>query len=464
MGPLVDFAQVAIDASPDVLLVIDIEGILRWASPSLASLGYDPLGQVGVQVLDYVHPDDLGYALGMLTEAVRRPGDHSLPVFRIKHGAGHTAEVEASVANVAEGEFEGLLLVLRQVATRGVLPGRRRGLERLLQEVAARCAGAVGEDVASVTDWALAMLGEFHGASSVVLARSEAHGEMRIDHEWLEPGAVSALAVWPEISVAELQWDHRNPPESGFSIISDVDVVRLGMSATHDMLRSLGVRAAVDVAIVDAGTTIGVLSIRWAHPADALAWDDGNASLVRTAGDLLCLSVARQRAEDRLARLAHTDPLTGLANRTQLASAIRLALVRRDRRPGQPSLLFCDLDGFKGVNDEFGHAAGDRTLVSVARAVSAVVRKGDLIARVGGDEFVVLCGEQEGPSEAVDTAERIRGAVEALGTAEGVPLPLSVSVGVAMAEPDDDEDSLLRRADHAMYSRKHGLRTAARAR
>ena len=150
MGPLVDFAQVAIDASPDVLLVIDAEGILRWASPSLASLGYDPVGQVGVQVLDYVHPDDLGYALGMLTEAVRRPGEHSLPVFRVQHGAGHTVEVEASVANVADGEFEGLLLVLRQVATRGVLPGRRRGLERLLQEVAARCAGAVGEDVAYV--------------------------------------------------------------------------------------------------------------------------------------------------------------------------------------------------------------------------------------------------------------------------------------------------------------------------
>ena len=287
---------------------------------------------------------------------------------------------------------------------------------------------------------------------------------MRIDHEWLAPGAVSALAISPEISVSELQWDHRSPPESGFSIISDVDVVRLGMSATHDMLRSLGVRAAVDVAIVDSDTTIGVLSIRWAHPADALAWDDGNASLVRTAGDLLCLSVARQRAEERLARLAHTDPLTGLANRTQLASAIRLALARRDRRPGQPALLFCDLDGFKGVNDEFGHAAGDRTLVSVARAVSAVVRKGDLIARVGGDEFVVLCGEQEGPGEAVDVAERIRGAVEALGPAEGVPLPLSVSVGVAMAEPDDDEDSLLRRADHAMYAHKHGFRSAARAR
>ena len=108
--------------------------------------------------------------------------------------------------------------------------------------------------------------------------------------------------------MAELQWDHRDPPESGFSIISDVDVVRLGKSATHDMLRSLGVRAAVDVAIVDSDTTIGVLSIRWAHPADALAWDDGNASLVRTAGDLLCLSVARPRGRSACSPRAHRSP------------------------------------------------------------------------------------------------------------------------------------------------------------
>jgi diguanylate cyclase (GGDEF)-like protein len=465
MVALVDFPQAAIVASPDVLLIIDGDGILRWASPSLVSLGFDPVADLGLQVLDHVHPDDVGYALGMLTEAIRRPGEHSPPVFRVLHRDGRTVEVEAAVANVVDEGFEGLLLVLRHVATRGVLPGRRRGLERLLQEIAARCAGAVGDDVASVTDWALARLGEFHGAASVVLARVEGgRGEMRIDHEWVAPGAVSALAVHPELSINEIQWDHRNPPESGFAIISDVDDARLGVSASHDMLRALGVRAAVDVAIVDSENTIGILSIRFAHPADAIAWDDGNASLVRTAGDLLCLSVARQRAEERLARLAHHDPLTGLANRTQLASAIRLSLARRDRRPGQPALLFCDLDGFKAVNDQYGHAAGDRTLVSVARALAAVVRKGDLIARVGGDEFVVLCGEQQGPGEAIEVAERIRGAVESLGQEDGVPVPLSASVGVAMSEPDDDEDTLLRRADRAMYARKHGVRPVARAR
>jgi diguanylate cyclase (GGDEF)-like protein len=110
------------------------------------------------------------------------------------------------------------------------------------------------------------------------------------------------------------------------------------------------------------------------------------------------------------------------------------------------------------VNDEFGHAAGDRTLVSVARAVARSSAR-ETSSRVGGDEFVVLCGEQEGPAKRW-TSRSGFGRVEALGPADGVPLPLSVSVGVAMAEPDDDEDSLLRRADHAMYARKHGVRVA----
>jgi diguanylate cyclase (GGDEF)-like protein len=465
MVDLVDPAAAALAHSPDILLVIDAGGIMHWASPSLSRLGYDPAAKVGIQVLDYVHPDDLGYALGMLSEAVRRPGEHSPPVFRVVHGEGHWLEVECEVANILEGDFEGLLLSLRPIAARGLLPGRRRGLEKLLQDIAARCAGAIGADVATVTDWALAQLGEFHGAASVVLAMVEpGRGEVRIDHEWLAPGAVSALLVHPELSVSELLWDYRSPPAAGFAIVSDVDAIRLGESSAHDMLRVLGVRACVDVAIVDGATTIGILSLRFAHPADAIAWDDGNASLVRTAGDLLCLSVARQRAEERLARLAHHDPLTGLANRTQLTVALRLALARRDRRPGTPSLLFCDLDGFKAINDQFGHAAGDRALVTVARAVTSVVRRGDLIARVGGDEFVVLCGEQSGPGDAVEVAERIRSAVEALDASDGVPLWIGVSVGVAAAEPDDDEDTLLLRADRAMYARKHAVRPVARAR
>ncbi len=125
---LVDFARIAIEGSPDVLLITDNEGILRWASPSVALLGYDPVVQMGTQVLDYVHPDDLGYALGMLTEAVRRPGQHSPPVFRVLHGDGRLVEVEAAVANVEDGHgFEGLMLALRLIANRGVLPGRRRG-------------------------------------------------------------------------------------------------------------------------------------------------------------------------------------------------------------------------------------------------------------------------------------------------------------------------------------------------
>ena len=138
MLDLVDPAAAALAHSPDILLVIDAAGIMQWASPSLSRLGYDAAEMAGIQVLDYVHPDDLGYALGMLSEAVRRPGEHSPPVFRVVHAEGHWLEAECEVANILEADFEGLLLNLRPIAARGLLPGRRRGLEKLLQEIAAR--------------------------------------------------------------------------------------------------------------------------------------------------------------------------------------------------------------------------------------------------------------------------------------------------------------------------------------
>ena len=201
--------------------------------PSLALLGYVLVGRIGAQVLDYVHPDDLGYALGMLTEAVRRPGEHSLPVFRVRHGDGRLVEVEASVANVTDGDgFDGLLLVLRPIANRECSPAAGAVSSACCKRSRLAAPVRSAKTSRSVTDWALARLGEFHGAASVVLARSGGrHGEMRIDHEWLVPGAVSALGHLPRALGLRPAVGPPEPPELASSIISDVDVVRLGMSA-----------------------------------------------------------------------------------------------------------------------------------------------------------------------------------------------------------------------------------------
>ena len=150
--------------------------------------------------------------------------------------------------------------------------------------------------------------------------------------------------------------------------------------------------------------------------------------------------VERKRIEAELAHQALHDPLTGLPNRTLLADRLRLALSRLRRTDVCLAVLFLDLDGFKGVNDALGHAAGDQFLVEVAHRLRGVLRGGDTAARVGGDEFVVLC--------------EVAGAAEARGIADRVvaEVPGAVSVGVALAVGgDEDPDALVRAADAAMY-------------
>lgn len=159
----------------------------------------------------------------------------------------------------------------------------------------------------------------------------------------------------------------------------------------------------------------------------------------------------RQLAEERLAWAATHDALTGLANRPLLLDRIAHALARRRATPKtELAVLFIDLDGFKAVNDAFGHQAGDLVLSEVASRLRATVRPADTVARFGGDEFVVLAEELADGADARLLADRLAAAV----TEASPDHPLLASVGIALAQAADTPDSLLRRADEAMYAEK----------
>ncbi|WIM95223.1 diguanylate cyclase [Actinoplanes oblitus] len=160
--------------------------------------------------------------------------------------------------------------------------------------------------------------------------------------------------------------------------------------------------------------------------------------------------ISENRAfQERLAHEAQHDPLTGLPNRRRMQDALSNSL-RRD----PVAVLFVDLDGFKPVNDVHGHEAGDELLRQVAERLSGCIRAGDVLARVGGDEFVVLMPGVLSAGDVAATANRVRTMVEMPFRIAGQQITIGASVGVHMAGPAEDPDAALRAADHAMYEIK----------
>lgn len=162
---------------------------------------------------------------------------------------------------------------------------------------------------------------------------------------------------------------------------------------------------------------------------------------------------------NKMSHLAQHDALTGLPNRRRLDEAGRLALARAIDENRALAILYLDLDGFKQVNDEFGHAAGDELLVAVTRRMSARLRVPDALYRQGGDEFVVLMTGVRNAEEAESLAIRLIECCRAPVSAAGRRLSVTVSIGIALY-PDNgaDLDTLIQRADTAMYVAKNAGR------
>ncbi len=161
----------------------------------------------------------------------------------------------------------------------------------------------------------------------------------------------------------------------------------------------------------------------------------------------------RKEAIDQLTRLAVTDSLTGLSTRAVLMDRLDHALAAARRGRGDAGVVFVDLDGFKAVNDDLGHDVGDQLLCQVAARLSAAIRAGDTAARIGGDEFVVLCEQIGDLAQVREVADRISVSLGERFVIGGRRVRISASVGVTVGNGSTGRE-VLGRADEAMYRAK----------
>ncbi len=193
-------------------------------------------------------------------------------------------------------------------------------------------------------------------------------------------------------------------------------------------------------------------------PVQVTVWTTGNDGARRVCAFVRDLS-ERKRFEGQLASQALHDRLTGLPNRVLLRDRVEHALARAGRRGASVALLIADIDRFKVFNESLGHDGGDRLLVAVAERLTELLRPGDTVARMGGDEFALLCEDLAGYHEAASIASRVVGAFDKPFHVHGNDLSLTASVGVAVGSlAGPAPELLLRDADVAMYRAKDGGR------
>jgi diguanylate cyclase (GGDEF)-like protein/PAS domain S-box-containing protein len=389
-------------ACPDVISVIDGTGTLTYTSPAVESmLGYGIDDLVGTSAFDLVHPVDQVGALEGFASTLGSSDSSATPLLvRLRHANGSWLETEIIGTNhLDHPELAGMVVSIRDVSQSMRTEGALRDSEeryRLMVELA--------REGICVLD----------GSGNMTFANH---------------------------ALADLLGTTVNAVLGGslFDFIDDED-----RAAAQERIGAAGDESQDDE---DLGLVTLDGRLVWARlRSSALRRHDGTY----LGAVVFVTDVTERRAlEQRLAEEARRDPLTGVANRKELFEVLSPIL----ELGALTAALYVDLDGFKEVNDRFGHTLGDDLLCSVAARLRGAIRSIDTLARVGGDEFVVVCRDLESTDEAVAIATRVRQTLERpFGLTVG-SVRIDSSIGIAFGRTPD-ADSLLARADQALYRAK----------
>ncbi len=391
----------------DVVFRTDISGTIQWASAATtAVLGRAPEDLVGTLVMDLVDPRDRAIAMPLREALLERGEPVSLALrFVATDGDSRTMSVFATPVRTAAGAPDGLVIGLRDVTAEEFIRGELEVSERRFRLAMQAAPGGVAitgpDGVFTEANPALCRM--------LSVDRSEIVGRRLNDFLGASDQESADLALMSLTREPASTFEHEH---------------RLMGSGRTPWVRH-------SVSIVPAGTGSSTLFIHQ-------FMDESQAH------DL----------QQELAYRATHDVLTGLSNRAELMEVLGRLTDDRRVRGDLVGVLFCDVDRLKPINDNYGHQAGDAVLAAVADRMAHAVRATDVVARIGGDEFVVVLTNVAGAAQVQDLAEKLRAAVGGPVQIDHSTIEVTVSIGATLATPGEAPDDVLGRADQALYSAK----------
>ncbi|MDH2077769.1 sensor domain-containing protein [Pseudomonas atacamensis] len=434
-APLASYMDLLLDA----VCAVDKQGRFVFVSAACERIfGYTPDELIGRSMIELVHPADRQRTLAAAGEIMSGDPKHNFEN-RYLRKDGSVAHISWSARWSEVDQLR--IAVARDITERKQAESRQAALYAISE------AAHAAEDLLALFKRVHLLIGE-----------------------WL-PALNFSVALYDE-NCGQLNFpyhvdDHELQPEQPGTVIGRLcaQVIRSGQpmlltpdsaDATPDFAELLAEQNApcwLGVPLSSKNGTIGALIVK--SLAGGERYTEQDKELLQYVCAQVATAIERQQLHARLKRMAQYDQLTQLPNRELLRDRLRAALAHARAVHGHMALLYVDLDRFKQVNDTHGHAVGDMLLQTVANRLKGCVRETDTVARIGGDEFVVLLHSVHAAEDADSVAGKIRQVLAQPMPLDGHDLRIEPSIGVArFPEHGEEEQQLFRHADQAMYAAK----------